>query len=382
MSLHICILCHEYPPERHGGIGANAQALGRALVERGNAVTVIGVSRHTAGVEDDRGVTVMRMPHTRFRGLGFVVNGHRVRRALAEVNRARPIDIVEAEEIGLAILPRRFPITTVLRMNGGHQFFAVTLGESPRPWRSWLERRSFARADHLCAVTRFAAETTRELLRLGDRPIALLPNGVDTDRFHPRGDPEDPNHVVFVGTVCEKKGIRQLIEAMPTVLAEHPEAHLTVAGRDWVDVDGTSFTAGLRTRMAPHLERDVEFLGPVDHDAIPDLLATAAVCVYPSHMEAQGIVLVEAMAAGRAVVASSTGPGPEVIEDGVSGLLCDPHDPASIAKAVSKLLGDTALRKRLGAEARRRAVEQFSVDSLAERNEAFYRACLHQSADR
>ena len=79
---------------------------------------------------------------------------------------------------------------------------------------------------------------------------------------------------------------------------------------------------------------------------------------------------------GKAIVASKTGPGPEIVEGGVSGLLCDPHDPASIAEKVISLLKDTELRRRLGRQARSRAVELFSVDSLVERNERFYERCV------
>lgn len=351
------------------------QALGRALVARGHQVTVVGVSGHRQGTESDCGVRVVRLAHSRWPRTGFVVNGSRVRRTVKEIHRSHPIDIVEAPELGLAILPNRFPITTVLRMNGGHHFFASTLGARPRPWRSWLEKRSFTKADHLCAVSRFVAETTLDLLALRDRPVELLPNAVDTARFHPTGAPEDPHAIVFVGTLCEKKGVRQLLEAMPAILARDPEAHLQAAGRDWIDADG-SYQAKLESVLDPAIADRIEFLGPVDHNRVPELLARAAVCVYPSHMEALPLAWLEAMATGRAIVASSTGPGPEVVDDGVSGLLCDPHDPAAIAEAVSRLLADPMLRRSLGAAARRRVLEQFSADVLAERNEAFYERCV------
>jgi glycosyltransferase involved in cell wall biosynthesis len=85
------------------------------------------------------------------------------------------------------------------------------------------------------------------------------------------------------------------------------------------------------------------------------------------------------MASGKAVVTSQTGPGPELIEDGVSGLLCDPHSPASIADKVIRLLKDASLRRRLGSQARLRVVQQFSTGALVERNEAFYSRCVQES---
>ncbi len=374
MPLHVCFLCHEYPPEPHGGVGTVIQALARALVARGHRVTVLGISRTSPGETEDHGVRVVRLPHTPVRGTGLLVHGRRLRRALAELHREAPVDVVEGQELGLAVLPRRRPYTTVIRMNGGHHFFAVTLGGRPRAWRSWLERRSFARADHLGAVSRYVADTTRDLLQLGDRPVEILPNGVDTDRFRPLDVAEEPGTIAFVGTVCEKKGIRQLVAAMPAILAAHPDARLLVAGRDWVDAEG-SFRARLEAGLDPATAAHVDFLGPVDHDDVPALLARASVCAYPSHMEAMPLAWLEGLAMGRAVVAGDIGPAPEVVEDGVTGVLCDPHDPAAIAEAVIGLLDDPARRARLGAAARARTEAASSITALVRRNEAWYERC-------
>jgi glycosyltransferase involved in cell wall biosynthesis len=93
-------------------------------------------------------------------------------------------------------------------------------------------------------------------------------------------------------------------------------------------------------------------------------------------MEAQGIVIVEGMAMGKAVVTGRTGPGPELIEDEISGMLCDPHASDSIAEKVISLLKDTPLRRQVGARARLRAVSKFSVETLAGRNADFYQRCV------
>ncbi len=108
---------------------------------------------------------------------------------------------------------------------------------------------------------------------------------------------------------------------------------------------------------------------------MPQTLARASVCVYPSHMEALPLAWLEGMAMGKAVLGSRTGPGHEVIEDGVSGMLCDPHDPGSIAECLVRLLSDAALRADLGRCARRRAVDGFSEAAMLDRNESFYNAC-------
>jgi glycosyltransferase involved in cell wall biosynthesis len=330
--------------------------------------------------EIDNGVRVVRLPHTRLPGAGFLVNGLRLRRALRRIHDAQPIDVLEGQENSLAMLPARHAMPTLIRMNGGHHFFAVTLGQQPRFWRSWIERRSFRRADHLCGVSRYVAETTRGLLHLRGGAIDVVPNPVDTSVFHPReGAAPIDGRIVFVGTVSEKKGVRQLVLAMPEILARVPNAELWVVGPDsYRREDGASYTESLKPLMSPQVAARVIFKGRMDNLQVPGALATASVCVYPSHMEALPIAFLEGMAMGKAVVASQTGPGPEVIEHGVSGLLCDPHNPRSIAEQVVCALTDADLNRRLADRALQQVRTRFSIEVLADRNLELYRRCIER----
>jgi glycosyltransferase involved in cell wall biosynthesis len=377
--MHICFLCNEYPPGRHGGVGSFTQTLGRGLVGRGHRVTAVGVYRgENERVENDEGVRVVRLPHSSIRRTGFVVNGLRLRQSLARIHKESAIDVLDGPELSLSTVSKEFPVARVIRMHGGHHFFAVTLGRKPRPWRSWLERRSFGNANHLCAVSSFVAETTRDLLHLNGRPIEILPNPVDVTFFCPHPEiQEEDGLILFIGTVCEKKGIRQLIQAMPQIVKAVPNAKLQVVGRDWFDPQtGKSFTKYLRSFIPPHLKEIVFFTGAVENRFLPEVISRSSVCVYPSHMEAMPVAWLEGMAMGKAVVASETGPGPEVIEGGVSGLLCNPRDPASIAEKVITLLQNADLRRQLGDQARSRVSSMFSTHVLIERNESFYRRCV------
>ena len=383
-KMHICFLCNEYPPGQHGGLGSFTQTLGRELSARGHQVTVVGVypagNESTDKAEDDCGVRVIRLAHATLPGTGFVINRLRLGRALRQIHRETPIDVIEGAELSMSTVPRSFPAAKVIRMHGGHHFFAVTLGKKPRPWRSRLEFRSFANADHICAVSQFVADTTRELLGLGNRPIEILPNPIDISLFQPRPEEsEESGLIVFVGTVAEKKGVRQLIQAIPAIVEAVPHARLWVVGRDSRDPQtGGSFTEYLRGLIPAELTDHVVFKGAVDRAQLPSIMSSAQICVYPSHMEALPIAWLEGLAMGKAMVVSQTGPGPEVVENGVSGLLCDPHDPASIADKLVTLLKDADLRQRLGSQARARAVEHFSKGALVKRNEEFYERCIRE----
>lgn len=376
--MHICYLCHEYPPGRGGGIGAFTRNMARGLAARGHNVKVAGVYREPAtAVSEDEGVQVRRMAAARYPLTRFFLNGRKVKAALNEIHRRERLEIVEGQENAFASFTWRREASNVIRMHGGHHFFAATLGRKPAVWRGWQERRSFDHADAICAVSRYVAEATRELLNLGGRPITVLPNFVDTEYFRPAPGETGEGLIVFAGTVCEKKGIRQLIQAMPAIQSQAPAARLAVLGRDRNEgPGGSSFTAYLQSLIPESLRNSVAFQGPVPHEVLREYLARAEVCVYPSHMEAMPMAWLEAMSMGKAVVASSAGPGPEVIEDGMSGLLCDPHSPDAIAHCVIRCLRDPDLRARLGRAARRRAVEQFSIERMLDRNLEFYRQVI------
>jgi glycosyltransferase involved in cell wall biosynthesis len=376
--MHICFLCNEYPPARHGGIGSFTQTLARALVRQGHVVSTVGLYPIASRVcEDDQGVLVVRIPEGRIPKLRIASNYFRLQFALRRLHRERPIDVLEGAERAFCLVSPRLPIPKIIRMHGGHVFFRVTLGQTPERQKTLEERRSFRVATHLCAVSRFVGETTRERLQLGSRPIPVILNPVDLGIFYPRGAAlEEDGLIVYVGTIIEKKGIRQLVEAMPQVLAGYPAARLIAYGNDTADPStGASFTETIRQHIPAGARGRIEFAGPVRRELLPDLMARASLCVYPSHMEALPIAWVEGLAMGKAVIASETGPGPEVVEHGVSGLLCNPYDPASIATALLRGLRDRELRTRLGRAARERAERLFSLDRLVAENVEYYRKC-------
>jgi glycosyltransferase involved in cell wall biosynthesis len=353
--------------------------MAQALVQLGHSVSVVGLYPTPSLIEENRsGVRVVRIPHSRIPRLRFLENSLRLSNQLRLLSNQKPFDVLEGQENAFAFLPRAVARHRVLRMNGGHRFFHCTLGKKPRPVRSWIESRSFAKATHFCAVSHYVAEETRRLLELSNVPIEVLPNPVDTVRFRPMPEVSPvQGRIVFVGTLCEKKGIRQLALAMPEILAAVPHAHLIACGRDSKDLTtGGSYRDALQQAIPAEVRGRITFNDHVENGQLPRQLAAAEVLVYPSHMEAQGIVVIEGMAMGKPVVASKAGPGPELIEDGISGLLCDPHNSHSIAESVICVLKQRAFAEHLGAQARERVTKEFALEKIVLKNEQFYRRCL------
>lgn len=238
-------------------------------------------------------------------------------------------------------------------------------------------------ADHIFCVS----STHGLLLRnfLGWKvPVEVLPMGVDLGSFDISRWPQrvarrrfrigNGKVVLFLGRLEEIKGVQLLIEAIRTLTDfQTGAASLYVAG----DGQDRSYLEGLITQYK--LEKGLHFLGTVPREEVPPLLAAADVVCVPSIAQKDGVVegmpvvVLEALAMGRAVIASQIGGIPDVIQDGVNGFLVEPRDPQALARKISAVfnLGD-GLTPIL--QAARHTAERFSWDSIAQRYAAVFQS--------
>jgi glycosyltransferase involved in cell wall biosynthesis len=229
--------------------------------------------------------------------------------------------------------------------------------------------------DRLIVPSEAIAHKVRAEGRGGAR-FAVIPNGIDLSRFavpvsgcglhREFGVPAEDVVVGVVARLEPEKGHRHLVAAWPSVVERAPGTWLVIVG------DG-SLEGELRAQAealpAPARDR-VRFAGR--HEDISALTAELDVAVLPSLREAQGISLLEAMARRVPVVASAVGGIPEVVTDGVDGLLVPPSDPSALADAVVRLARSPALRARLGEAGYRTVAERFSIDAQVRRIQALY----------
>ena len=230
-----------------------------------------------------------------------------------------------------------------------------------------LIRRVARRLAIRIAVSERAAAFERS--RIGG-PFEIIPNGVDTAAFAGAG-PADlgaGTKLLFVGRLDERKGFPVAVEAFRRLVATREDLLLVVAGdgpqRDVVD-----------RLPAGHRER-VRMLGTVAHAELPAVAAACDLYLGPATGgESFGVVLVEAMAAGLPVIASDIPGYDEVVRQGIDGLLVPPRDPAALAAAAGRVLGDPALAERLVAAGRDRAAT-YDWSVVVERLEDAYRRAL------
>ena len=242
-----------------------------------------------------------------------------------------------------------------------------------------LVRRLTPKMDHLVAVSRAIVRKLEDEGRVG-APISLVYNGVDLARYdEPRscctlhGEFPIPVDAPIVGVVARlepEKGHPTLLDAWPAVLAAVPDAHLLIVGegsqREALEAQASSL--GLLGAMGA--SGSVVFTGR--RDDVPAVTAVLDVAVLPSYREAQGLSILEAMALSRPVVASAVGGIPEMIEDGRTGILVPPHDPAALAAALTRLLTNHEEAARLGAAGRELVHERFCLEQMVRAVETIY----------
>ena len=380
--MRIGIVCDEYPPGPHGGLGTCARVLGRAFVERGHEVRVIG--SYPAGYggadhETDGGVRVWRLREPAHR-LGWIQARAAVFRRIAAWARTGEIDVVEvADWRGPAALWPKLPVPVIVRMNGSMAFFASELGRPIAGTGLWLERASLRRADAWCAASRYTADRTAALFGLDRPPATVLYNPVEPPAEVPDPGIRSDCDVVFTGTLTAKKGVVSLIRAWRDVLSAVPQARLHLFGKDSATDDAPSMRALLLAELTgPGEAASVSFHGHVHRERLFEALRAARAAVFPSYAEAFGIAPFEAMARGCPTIYTSRQPGPELVRDQEDALLVDPDSPPQIAAAIVRLLTAREFAEALGHRGKRRVLTTFTSAVMVPRNLEFFNTVIEE----
>jgi starch synthase len=272
--------------------------------------------------------------------------------------------------------------------------------EPRRPWKaeqlgggyrvsSWVERTAYEHADAIIAVSEgMRADVLDCYPTVHPERVHVVRNGIDADIYHPVADTDalrrfgaDPARpiVAFVGRITRQKGVSHLLAAAHHI--DHGAQLLLCAGAP----DTSELEAEARAAVAELAAARPGVIWVPDMLPIEDIrqvLSAATVFICPSVYEPLGIVNLEAMACGTAVVASGVGGIPEVVDDGVTGLLVpyNEHDPEAfqlgLAHRVNELLADPDRVAAMGQAGRKRAISEFSWSSVADRTLHLYHQLL------
>ena len=301
--------------------------------------------------------------------------------ALCRAHRIGVVCVADDEAVGwlIAAVQRVLRRRVLLYVHGDD--LAVRVGEERLRTR---RRRQFARADAIVAVSEAAARGLQIVFGVPRARVDVVPNGLDPALFRPM--PPDPalvralglegcRVVVTVARLVARKGVDRTIEAL-ALLGDIADLRLVVVG------DGPERAAlgALAGRLG--VADRVTFAGAVAHDEVARYVALGEIMAMPNRRlpdgedEGFGLVFLEANACGKPVIAGRAGGAPEVVRDGVNGLLVDGDDAADVARALRRLLTDPALAEALGERGR----EMAASATWANRAGAFIAVCVRLRA--
>ena len=362
----VLLVTNDYPPKL-GGIQSYLYELWRRLP--GELVAGVLTIDHPEAAAFDR-----RQPYwIERRNAPMLLPTPRLRRQIADaVARTNAALVVLDPALPLGALGPHLGLPYAVILHGAEVTVPARL-----PGTAPLLRRVLANAQLLIAAGGYPAAEARRLLRRAAPPVVVVPPGVDLGRFAPLtaeqrvaarrrfGLPETGRLVLGVSRLVPRKGFDVLIEAAAELAHERPD--LCVA------LGGTGRDARRLASLAERSGAPVRLLGRIPEADLAALVGAADICALPCRdrwlgleQEGFGIVFLEAAAAGVPALAGRSGGTEEAVLDGVTGLVADrPADAAVVTAALARLLDDVALRERLGAAARRRALEEFGHDRLA-----------------
>ena len=256
-----------------------------------------------------------------------------------------------------------------------------TLDAFPEKRSAWgrMKLRWFLLGKYCNCVIAVSEKTRLHYLQSGrlhqDKVITLY-NGVDISRFKNTDAsqiaktkqalrlPLDSKVIITVAVLREPKGIQFMIEALPAILEQFPDVHYLIVG------DGEYGAALSDLATVLDIKKHITFAG--HRTDIPDLLACCDIFVLPTLKDALPTVLIEALAAERPIVASDVGGVPEIIENGVNGLLVAPGDPSQLADACLQLLKDNELMSQIVLAGSKTVRQRFNIDSQIEQLSRMY----------
>ncbi len=347
----------EFYPPWSGGIGEHVANLSRELISQGHEVRILTgrhrVSGRAAPVDPELERCTIRLGPN----ISFPYNG-----GMASVTYApglpQRLDAVLARE-SFDIVHIQIPMTPILRLLALDRSGAIYVGtfhsyhptERMLRWWRWALQPRLPRLQLAIAVSPAARAAFH---RYFDHPYEIVPNGIDLQRFVPNGHrppPDGEQSLLFVGQLVPKKGLHVLLAAFEELLEEYPRLRLKVVGDG--PLEGTA-----RRQLGPRSRARVEFLGAQHGDRLVELYRTCDVFCAPSvGHESFGITLLEAMAAGKPIVAAEIPGFTDVVRDGVEAVMYASQDPRALRDALRRVVSDGAMRRDLVVAARKRVVE-------------------------
>ena len=407
--MRIAYISYEYPPDSsNGGIATYVAQAARMMARRGHEVEVIAASPIRQGRFEVQGILVHWIQKCNWQDFGDLA-GH----VFAARHAEKPFDVLEGPEYNAdarkaielvpdvpLVVKMHTPSSIIAKLNapaGFRPYFrnirrnfrvltaSIAKGKPLQPFsftqpvpqevRDWdrVEAAHARKANIVAPPCKDLCDYAKSTWKISEEAIRLAPHPYLPTNDFLRLQPRSQGFTVgFVGRLERRKGIETLAAAIPAVLKAVPEAKFRFIGTILDHpASGICYDQWIRRRM-PNLNGSLEFVGKCPLDKMADAYASLDICVFPSLWENFPNVCLEAMSAGRAVIASKAGGMAEMLDHGRVGRLIASGDSVSLAREIIFLLKKPDERIRMGEMARKRVLESYNECVIGEMMERIY----------
>ena len=374
--MRIIFICCEYPPFPHGGIGTFVHTLANGLQARGHHIIVVGLGEKKMQWKDGE-IEVFVLQNSKIPYLGNMISRLYLYLWLRDRVTKEQIDIVETPEF-LGMLPfGLWDCPVVVRLHQSSTAIYLHRGQRIPKGIALYEELTLRMNSVWAAVSNNVYVYTCKIFEIQPWRVRTIYNPVPISESSPLAIPELPVKFLFsAGQVSRTKGVVELAEAAREVMKTDADLHLVYAGGHISVEASVPISEEILRAVGPELIGRVHFLGHIEHSQVLGCMAKATVYVFPSRLEAFGMVVLEAMHCGVPVVCSSYPPGPEIITDGFDGLLADPTSSSDLVEKIIRILQDPKLAEQLASNAKRTVEKRFSLEKCVSETESFYAECL------
>jgi len=378
--MHIAFLTPEYPHEKishSGGMGTSIRNLVNALIENGHKVTVFVYGQQTNLIFKENEVCFHLIAQKQYKLGGFYFYRKYIE---GYINKhSTGIDLIEAPDWTGITAFMNLKIPLVIRFHGSDTYFCYIEKRQQKKKNKFFEQNAVSKAVAYIAPTHFAGKTSMSLFNQSIEKLKIIPYGLDLSQF----DNTDisnykPFTILNIGTIIRKKGVFQLVQVFEKVLKEYPQAQLTFIGGDSNDLETGEHSTWeiIKKRTSQNVLESINYLGKVPYSQVQESIKEAHVCVFPSLAETLGMVTIESMAMGKAVVNTDIGWAKDLIENGVDGYMHHPDDIDSYVETICKLFDEKAEVKRIGSNAVQKIQHKFDIKKNAVENVMYYQSIL------
>ncbi|MDV7140118.1 glycosyltransferase family 4 protein [Maribacter sp. TH_r10] len=398
--MKILFFCDEYPPAKTGGIGSATKIVAEELVKRGHEIFVVGNYDYSCNLpyfSIINDVKIFRLkcfsyskfvPNKLLKYINYLLTRTGIFSYLSELNIKKTedfiLELIKIEKIDLIELVdftkliknlkkviefKRFPIPTILRVHGCKSFFEY-YQDKIQPITLANDTANFKRADVYLAVSHFISTFIIETLNINKKKVNMIYNPIDSFFLENKSfNKINTQNILFVGKIIETKGAFSLIKAFNIIATIYPDIKLIMIG-------GGELDKGMSLVNEKYVNR-VEFRGYVQREQIRKEIDQCKFAVVPSYFESMGMVAIEIMARGKALIFTNRSAGPEMIKHNFDGLLVDPTNVDDIVDKMKKLLINDQLRISIESNARKKIKNHFSQKMIVDQLETFYKATIH-----